>query len=88
MIAVLLAGPVQAYPLCQSRAEVVDHLHGKYRERVIVIASTESGTLFEVWANALTRTWTATITDPTGKVCYLSAGQDYDHIIYVVGEDG
>jgi hypothetical protein len=65
-------------PQCGPRADVLAQLAGKWGEAPRAMGLIPSAGVMEMFANAETGTWTATITSPDGKTCIVAAGADFE----------
>lgn len=76
----LTAAPALAQqPCAPSRDEMAKILEGgKYNERPVITGMAAGGQYrFELWANAVTGTWTATMQQPNGRTCIVAAGDGF-----------
>lgn len=70
--------------LCGTRAEILDHLGGKYRERPVATGMALNGGYVELLSSGAGATWTIVITKPDGTTCVVVAGEDWEALPEVV----
>lgn len=74
-------GPAYAATTCAARETIVAQLNEKYGETQRAIGLTSDNLMMEVYASEANGTWTITVTDPSGRTCFLSAGTAYEQQI-------
>jgi hypothetical protein len=74
----LLLVPVgtAAQNICAPREDVVQRLWDRWQEAQVSLAMINDGRLLEIFASE-TGSWTAIISDPNGRSCVASAGQEW-----------
>ena len=73
---VLLSSAAVAQNICAPRDDVVKRLWAKWQEAQITVAMINDGRLLEIFASEK-GSWTAIISDPNGRSCVASAGQEW-----------
>ena len=75
-LAMLLVGcsPALAQHACGDRAEVIERLADEYGESLRGAGLRDSKSLFEVWANVSTGSWTILLSLPDGRACMIAFG--------------
>ena len=73
---VLLSSAAVAQNICAPREDVVKRLWAKWQEAQITVAMINDGRLLEIFVSEK-GSWTAIISDPNGRSCVASAGQEW-----------
>ncbi len=73
----LIAWPAPAQPGCAPRAVVIAKLGQGYGETRRGLGLVSSGAIFELWASALTGSWTILRTTPDGLTCVMAVGDGW-----------
>lgn len=91
-LAVLLAFPAWAQPICANYLGMTAQLHTQYGEEVIEERSVEvdGGVIvWQLWANPSTMSWTLTAyVEGEARMCAFNAGDDYHDVSLGVFLDG
>jgi hypothetical protein len=64
-------------PPCTKRADIVQHLQGKYSESPVAMGIANNGGVLEVLSSKANGTWTIIITMPNGTSCMIAAGDSW-----------
>ena len=64
---------------CGERSKIVAHIAKKYKEVPRSIAITGGNSVIEIYLSP-TGTWTALVTDVTGKTCIVASGEGWEDI--------
>ena len=73
---VLLSPTAAAQNLCAPRTDLVKRLWDRWQEAQVSLAMINDGRLLEIFASEA-GSWTAIISDPNGRSCVASAGQEW-----------
>jgi hypothetical protein len=73
---VLLSTTAAAQNICAPRNDVVKRLWDRWQEAQITVAMINDGRLLEIFVSKK-GSWTAIISDPNGRSCVASAGQEW-----------
>ncbi len=65
---------------CAARATVIERLAGQYGESRQSIGMGTEGRVVEVFASPQTRTWTITVTLPSGLTCLVASGEAFENL--------
>jgi hypothetical protein len=77
--AMLAVTPVQAAPVKCAHPMFIDAVvKGTFRERQFATGTFGSGNAMRAYINPLSLTWTLLMILPSGKVCLIAAGYDFD----------
>ncbi|MEE8560302.1 MAG: hypothetical protein V3S88_06295 [Alphaproteobacteria bacterium] len=66
--------------ICAPRAAAVAHLEQKFGEAKVVVAVTNDGNLFEIFANRTTGSFSVLVTMPNGVACLALAGDGWQEV--------
>ncbi len=77
LLALLLPLSAEAAPLCGKRADLVGALENQYAEQPVSIAVTDDNRLLEVFRTKDGTTWTLLVTEPKGRTCVVTTGEDW-----------
>jgi len=87
MSVVLAAGLILSTPAigqqqaaCAKRADIVKHMHKKYKEAPVAIGLANNGGVLETLVGPKGKSWTIIITMPSGKTCMVAAGENWERI--------
>jgi len=72
-------------PLCTDREHVVSQLKKEYSEAPVALGIANNGGVIELFTSETT--WTLTITSSNGVTCMIAAGEDWQTIKVVRGND-
>ena len=72
------AAPAGDDELCGTRADILKHLGGKYREQPVAAGIALNGGYVELLSAGSGATWTIVITKPDGSTCVVVAGEDWE----------
>lgn len=82
------ASAQQSRMLCAQRAQIVEHLSGRYGEEVQGMGLAPNNRIVEVFVSEETGTWTITVTSADGTMCLMAAGSYFEAMRPVpAGED-
>tara|TARA_Y100000817_G_scaffold65790_1_gene49719 strand:- start:6882 stop:7175 length:294 start_codon:yes stop_codon:yes gene_type:complete len=73
---VLLSSAAVAQNICAPRDDLVKRLWDRWQEAQVSLAMINDGRLLEIFASEA-GSWTAIISDPNGRSCVASAGQEW-----------
>ena len=76
LMAVFLCAPAAAQNICAARDEVVQRLWDRWQEAQVALAVINDGKLLEIFVSER-GSWTVIISDPNGRACVASAGQEW-----------
>lgn len=79
VLAATIATPAVGQQNCADRGRLMVQLADQYGETRQTIGMAGSGVI-EQFANAATGTWTLTITRPSGVMCIIGAGQNFERV--------
>ena len=65
---------------CAPRETVVQRLAARYGETRRTVGRGHDDTIIEVFASAMSGTWTMTVTTTDGQTCLIASGQAYETI--------
>lgn len=74
------ATPSHSQQNCAPRDVILDHLAELFGEVRQSIGIAPEGRVVEVFASPETRTWTITITSPSGTTCLIASGQSFEKL--------
>ena len=77
-VLMIIPGILHAEPQCAAHQLVADQLAQKYGEARRSIGLASDNTVMELYASALTGTWTMTVTLPRGLTCLVASGDSFD----------
>jgi hypothetical protein len=76
--AAALAPPVHAQMItCLPRADLIEHLEGRYSEHLAGGGLQSAQQLLEIWASDQTGSFTVFVTRPDGLSCVIATGQNW-----------
>lgn len=76
--AAALAPPAHAQPMtCLPRADLINHLEGRYSEHLAGGGMQNPQQLLEIWASDQTGSFTVFVTRPDGLSCVIATGQHW-----------
>lgn len=76
--AAALAPPVHAQPMtCLPRADLIEHLEGRYSEHLAGGGMQSPLQLLEIWASDQTGSFTVFVTRSDGLSCVIATGQNW-----------
>ena len=78
-------GPALANGLCGERGELVKSLEDKFKENPAAVGQINGDAVIEVFVSEK-GTWTILATGTDGKSCVLSAGEDFEINVALLGE--
>ncbi len=78
---ILAVQAAHAAPQCGLRADVVAALSDQYGETRRGVGLAANGMMVEVFASAVSGTWTITATAPDGQACLVASGQSYESVV-------
>ena len=73
---VLLSSAAVAQNICAPRDDLVKRLWDRWQEAQVSLAMVADGRLLEIFVSK-SGSWTAVISDPSGRSCVASAGQEW-----------
>ncbi len=79
------AAPAGDDELCGTRADILKHLGGRYREHPVAAGIALNGGYVELLSSRAGGTWTIVITKPDGSTCVVVAGEDWEDAPLVLG---
>lgn len=62
---------------CGVRSEIIDTLNDRFSEKPVATGLTQGGGVIEVFASG-TGSWTMIVTLPTGRACFMAAGESWE----------
>lgn len=65
---------------CDTRANVISVLQGKYKESQAAVGVTMNGALLEVWTTEDGATWSILVSNPGGQTCLVAAGEGWQSV--------
>lgn len=86
MVLVSFALPASAQNLCGERVDIIDTLKTRYHEAPISMGLAGNGGVVEVFASQK-GSWTIVVTQPTGVACVVSAGESWENLKGMGGND-
>ncbi len=78
VLLVVAAGQAWAAPQCAERSLVLETLATKYGETRRSMGIAADQTVMELFASEATGSWTLTVTLPTGMMCLVAVGQNFE----------
>jgi hypothetical protein len=63
---------------CAKRADLLNHLAGKFKEGRVAMGVADNGNLLEVFTAKDGSTWTVAMTLPNGITCLMATGQNWE----------
>ena len=82
---VISGAPALANSLCAERSELVESLEDKFKENPAAVGQINGDAVIEVFVSEK-GTWTILATGTDGKSCVLSAGEDFEINVALLGE--
>lgn len=64
---------------CDTRANILNHLSGQYKEVPVAMGLTSSGAVIEVLTSP-SGTWTFLVTYPNGLTCLFASGEAWESV--------
>ncbi len=77
---ILAANAVDAAPQCGLRPDVLAALSSQFGETRRGMGIAADNTVMEIFASAVTGSWTLTVTLPTGMTCLVASGQNFETV--------
>ena len=77
---VVPASMASAQQNCAPRETVVKRLAARYGETRRTVGRGQDDTIIEVFASAISGTWTMTVTTTDGQTCLIASGQAFETI--------
>ena len=69
---------------CGMRSEIIDTLNNRYAEKPVATGLTQGGGVIEVFDSG-SGSWTMIITLPTGRACFMAAGENWESLSQLAG---
>lgn len=70
----------EAQNRCGAREKIVAHLETKYGEHQRSVGIQGQGEVIEIYANAVSGTWTIILTNARGLSCLMAAGEAFQQL--------
>lgn len=76
LVLCFIASTAVAQNICAPRDDLIKRLWDRWQEAQIIVAMINDGRLLEIFVSEK-GSWTAVISDPNGRSCVASAGQEW-----------